>query len=462
MLLVVVLLVVAGGVVAVRWWHPGGRDDAHGGAGKASVPQEAPMGTPKDRLIGFPLDRQPVPTWQVPVADLGLPRVGDFFAGIGEKAFFVTLSDDENGWVYGLNTRTGKLLFPPVELPGYYFGDCSTNGPSVAVCVTATCKEGPAYDFCRGRERVFVIDLERGKVTFTGEPQVQAVGSLESYHPGRPTLLRIGNHLVATLKGKGVYGVGSQGEPTWFVPGSGDVYQVNADDPDDIAPLTVAVQSSEPENGQPLRVFSVDGRDLTPKPQSGFEPVRAQPYVGGFAVQFDKDPAHRWVGLFDADGKQVAKLDGAIEAEDNVAMPTVLANGLQIYTAAGKFVVGLSTPLADGYRMIGTKLYTFTVPDHWQSWDLFTGEPGPVCDMDLRGVPYVGSDGATIIWRHHESSSYDAYEAVDPATCQTRWTMPVDTGPSSYVELQKAGTSLLQITNSHHPGGAIAGLRAPD
>ncbi|WP_165640036.1 hypothetical protein, partial [Mycobacteroides abscessus] len=66
---------------------------------------------------------------------------------------------------------------------------------------------------------------------------------------------------------------------------------------------------------------------------------------------------------------------------------------------------------------------------------------------------YVGSDGITIIWR---DISNQEFIAVDPATCQTLWKAPVKTGEDSYQVLQKAGTSLLRLTEH-----TIAGLRPP-
>lgn len=457
------VMVVAAGVAAVHWWP-------RGGDGAASRTEDAPIGTPKDRLIRFALNRQPVPAWRVTDTDLGLPagsEIGHLFAGVGDKAYFVSLLDD-GGRVYGLDTTTGKPLYPAIELPGWYGGTCSANGPAVAVCVTHSCRAGITY--CQGRERVWVIDLERGAVTFTGEPKAQEKDSLDEYHPGRPILTALGpsqgvTWLVGAVKGKGVYGVGPQGEPTWFLPGSGDLVRVANNDPivDDIAPLTLGIQSPDAASGHDLRVFSVDGRDLTPTPAPGLRVADAQVYVGGFAVEFDKDSVHQGVGLYDGEGRQLAMLTDAYQTLANAAMPLVVQNkpdqnlgttGLQVYTAAGKPQVQLSASMFDTFRMIGTKLYAGEPPGPWRSWDLFTGNEGPACAIDLRS--YVGSDGTTIIWRNHIAGSVDEFVAVDPPTCHTLWKLPVDTGSQSSSVLQKTGTSLLQLT-----GDAIVGLRAP-
>lgn len=462
-----VVVVVAGGVAAVHWWPRGN----HAPTSKA---QEAPIGTPKDRLIGFALDRQPVPAWQVSVTDLGLtPQtgVGDLFASVGSKAYFQSLrGDDEKqptGLVYGLDVKSGKALFPTVELPGWDSGSCSTNGPSVAICVTDKCREGMAY--CLGPELVWVIDLEHGVVTYTGEAKVQARSSVESFHPGRPVLKALGpslgaTWLVAAVQGKGVYGVGSHGEPTWFLPGSGVLNGVFDPKVDDIAPLTVGLQGPDSESGHDLRVFSFDGRDLTPKAPDGQRIAEAQAYVGGFSVEFDKGPFHQGVGLYDSDGRQVAMLTDGYQTSASVAMPIVVPkgseknppdSGQQVYTAAGKLQVQIGASLFDSFRMIGTKVYGGEPPNAWRSWDLLTGRQGPACNVDLK-FGYVGSDGATIIWRDPKHVTDAVFAAVDPATCQTSWEMPVNTGPNSSQLLQKAGTGLLQLT-----GDTIVGLRAP-
>ncbi|AYM41036.1 hypothetical protein [Mycobacteroides chelonae] len=464
----VVVALVAGGVAVVHWWP-------RSSPGVPSNPQEAPVGTPKDRLIGFALDRQPVPAWQVSVTDLGFTpetRVGDLFAAVEDRAYFATLRSDPDetvtGLVYGLDTKTGKPLFPTIEMPGWSGVTCSTNGPSVAVCVTDSCPD--SIISCTGQhEQLWVIDLEQGKVTYTGDPKVQGAGSLESRsHRGRPVLVPIGpsrgaTWLVAEAEGKGVYGVGSQGEPTWFLPGGGDLTRVEINDPrvDDIAPLTVGIQKSGSGNDDDLRVFSVDGRDLTPTPSQGQRMREVRVYVGGFAVEFE-GPHHRSVGLYDSDGEQVAMLTGAYEAMANPVMPIIVQNrpeknydtgGLQVYTVTGKPQVNVPASILDHFRIIGTKLYAGQPPGPWRWWDLFTGQEGPACDIQLDNGEYVGSDGTTIIW---QDLSNQEFIAVDPATCQTLWKVPVKAGDDRFQVLQKAGTSLLRLTEH-----TIAGLRPP-
>ncbi|QLL06005.1 hypothetical protein [Mycobacterium vicinigordonae] len=454
-----IVVVVVTAVGAVLWWRMGGHGGGSGN-GVGAAPKEAPIGTPKDRLIGFPLDRQPVVGWQLTAGQIGLPAgvpVGDLFAAVGDKAFFIAHNcqaercTDPRGWVYGIDTRTGVLAFPLIPLDGFYgqTEDCALNGPSAAVCLNPDCE---GLYFCAGRERVWVIDLERGAVKFSGPPQVHTHNS-----PGEPRLRAIGSwhgqtRLVAVTKGKGVYGVGERGELTWFVPGSGVVYESDHSQTLDMAPLTLGMQAADPLTGQGFRVFSVDGVDLTPTPPRGLNLSYAEVYNGGFAYEFRTQKDYNaGVALYDADGHQVALLPDASRPQPNPVMPSVLAGGgLQIYTAAGKLQTRLPSS-GEHYQTIGTKLYLGGI-DRWQQWDLLTGQPGPTCDMDF-GVAYAGSDGATILTYVSGEQNHGATRAIDAANCQTRWEIPSFGG---FPSLAKAGSALLQTTRD-----SIVGLRAP-
>ncbi|MFA4080853.1 hypothetical protein ONA92_03985 [Mycobacteroides salmoniphilum] len=460
-LVLVVIVVMAGAVVGLRWW--GLR-----GAGGHPTVGEASIGTPKDRLIGFALDRQPVPAWQVSQADIGLPpqvRVGEMFAALGDTAYFVAGTGcaencvDPKGWVYGLDFKTGKKVLGPIELKGFWGGnDCYSNGLSVAVCVTPKCDVIGCDDKVT-KELAWVIDLDRGEITFTGEPGVH-VESPD--HPELPSLRVIGSsggetRLVGVLKGKGVYGVGSHLEPTWFLPGSGNV-PLASTRVSDAAPVTLGTQMSESSIGQGLRVFSADGKDLTPPPREGLNvDSNAQIYPGGFAVEYRKGARLGGVSLFNTEGKELAHLSEARFLKASDAMPIVQSGGhTEVYTPAGKPL--MPTIAGDRYRAIGTTLYVNVGADgkpdaqRWESVDLLTGQRGPGCSLDLN-LDYVGSDGSTLVW--HDINN-KAYTAVDSATCRTQWMIQDNSGTPAYTTLVKAGTGLLQET-----ADTITGLRAP-
>ena len=179
-LVVVVVLVGAG-----LWVWRSGLTGGHR-TGAAAQPWTPPIGTPKDLLVSFSLDRQPVAGWQIGPTDVGLPDyapLGDLFASSGDKAYFLSESvppcpgscKPQEAWVYGIDTKTGARLFNPVPLPGYqYRVTCFGNGPGVAVCL-------------RGLAPLtaWVIDLERGALTFTGPTDVAS-----SAFPANPTRRR--------------------------------------------------------------------------------------------------------------------------------------------------------------------------------------------------------------------------------------------------------------------------------
>ncbi|WP_134082810.1 hypothetical protein [Mycobacteroides salmoniphilum] len=449
-------------MVALRWWIMRGAQDTAGGQQPAV---EAPIGTPKGRLIGFALDRQPVPAWQLSQADIGLPpqvRVGNMFAALGDTAYFVAgtgcagdVCVGPKGWVYGLDIRTGKKVLGPIELNDFWGSssdDCYSNGPSVAVCVTPECD----VIGCDGlKELAWVIDLNRGEITYTGPPGVHAGASA---HPELPYLRMIGSsggetRLVGAVEGKGVYGVGSRLEPTWFLPGSGDVPQADSGVVNDAAPVTLAVQMPDRSIGQGLRVFSADGKDLTPTPPEGLEVgSNVQIYPGGFAVEYQKDARLGGVSLFDTEGNEVVHLPEARFLKPSSAMP-IMQSGEQtlVYSAAGKQQI--SAIAGDSYRSIGTTLYANVGPRRWQSMDLLTGQRGPVCTLDL-DLDYVGSDGSTLVWHDMDNK---VYTAVDPATCRTRWEIQDHWVTAAQTRLTKASTGLVQVTTD-----VITGLRAPD
>ncbi|OBA78580.1 hypothetical protein A9W99_23175 [Mycobacterium sp. 1164966.3] len=465
------MLTLTAGVVVAVWtrpWseHRGGRahdaDTAH--------PAALPTGTPKELLVPFPLSRRPVPGWHVNAREIGLPprvATGSLFATSGEKAYFVTTHCDDDacsrpmGWVYGLDTRTGGRLFAPVAMTGFYGGqsDCYGNGPSVAVCVTG--------GFYKDRPQLaWVIDLARGAVTFTGPTQLYPQG-----HAGHePAIAEVGNHqgqtrVVAAIRDKGIYGVGSHAELTWFLPGAGLAVTPNHLQIDDIPPMTLALQSRGSDRTGPMyRVFSaVDGKDLTPNPPAGMTIDKAAVYNGGFAYNYQQG-ASQGVVFYDTLGKEVARQEvGFASPMSNSALPIFVANptsnpAFLVFTAAGKLLARIpSQSMSSEFRTIGTKLYVKTgltgADESWQQWDLLTGNPGPNCKMQL-GVSYVASDGNVIVY--HDLTRY---VAIDSSTCQTLWEIPSEREAPDHMVIWKVGNGLLGGGTAN---GDIVSLRPPD
>lgn len=461
----VMVLALTAGVVAAVWWRPW--EAEHGTDTARAV--EPLIGTPTDLLVSFPLNRQPVPGWHVSAAEIGLPphvNVGNLFASSGDKAYFVTSHCDDPcrnpmGWVYGLDAHSGARLFPPVPMTGFYGNnsDCYNNGPSVAVCVT----EGYAAE---RPQLVWVIDLDHGAVGFTGPTDLYP----EQHVGPQPTIRAVGNHfgearIVAAVKEKGVYGIGSHAELTWFVPGRGELSMPSYLRVADIPPLTIAMQtrSRSDQSGPKARVFSVvDGKELTPKSVAGITVGNAAVYNGGFAYQYQEGAAQGLL-FYDTQGRQIEKKQiGYAYPLDNPAMLIVTVDPTTqpqwvVYNAAGNLLARIpGKQIATEFQTIGTKLYVKRgqtgADESWQQWDLVTGTSGSVCNLNL-GVDYVASDGKVIISRGTGGQDL----AIDASTCQTRWSTPPEP-PESRVVIWKVGTGLIQRT---YVSDSIMSLRPP-
>lgn len=418
--------------------------------------------------MSFPLDRQPVPGWELSAADLGLPpgvHLGDLFASNGDKAYFITgekCNKDcatPTGWLYGLDTGTGTRLFPPLPLSGYYFGTgkCVGNGPAVAVCTTHTIKGAEE----RFPPTAWVIDLDRGTVTASGPNNLDPVNG-----DGEQGAIDVvggnlgGTYAVVTVRDKGVYGIGPRAERTWFIPGSGQLRNPDHLSGSDIAPLRLAVQSpggNPPSSDGRYRVFSVvDGKDLTPAGPAGAELEQAVVYSGGFAYQFQQRGSAGTL-IYDTTGREVGRQEPERSfPQQNAAMLTIMVGAkFQIYTAAGKPVVEIPARDTIGeFQTIGTKVYVKTPNtrgrgESWQSWDLLNGQPGPTCTMQL-GVSYVGSDGSVVLSENSFGST--EFVAIDTKNCRTLWEM------TGHIRLFKVGKGLVEVDNDHD---TVLSLRPP-
>lgn len=442
-------------VVGVTWWVWGSQPGDGHGRGSAAERSAPPIGTPRDLLIDFPLQHPLTPAWQSKAVDLGLPAdapLGDLFASTGDKAYFLSQFVDlhcsrrcrpQAGWVYGVNTRTGSRLFDPLPLPKYQFAvTCFGNGPTGAVCL----KADPPLT-------AWVIDLDQGKVTFTGPTDVAY-----SAYPGQPEAHPVGtsvgqSRLVTTVRGQGVYGMGPHAERTWFVPGNGFVSPGGNEVADDIPAPTIAVSPGGGNDAD--RVFSViDGTDLTPRPPAGAALSRAVVYNGGFAYAY-QNSATRATGVlfFDTGGTLITDRSfgtSFVKLLNNPAMPIVSVDGVfQVYTADGKQLSQFAAPeVAPDLRTIGTKLYVNVgqpSQKRWQQFDLPTGQPGSTCTgWQLKGTgpsgggTYVASDGAAVLTETEELSG--RFEVTDVNTCQVLWQTPDGTK----LAMWKVGTGLLQ------------------
>jgi hypothetical protein len=445
---IVVVALAVGGVLVWRFQH--------GGSQRA----EAVIGTPKNMLVSFSLQHPPVPGWRVTATDIGLPAgasIGGLIFSNGDKAYFQ--ADDcaggdcrhpVTGFVYGLNIRTGARLFNPVAMLGVSLAnECHGNGPSMAVCLASD---------ANNKSQAWVIDLDSGKVAYTGPTELPLVGIHEiGEHYGATRIVdRIESTVSRVGPRTGVYGVGPHAERTWFVPGDGTIGLPSYLAVNDLPSLTVASQGGD--YGQRDRVFSVvDGKDLTPAAPAGASLDHATVYNGGFAYQFTQG-ANAGVLMYDNSGRLESVLQPErIHLMNNVAMPTVLrGNTWQVYTALGDLVLEIpATDVVATFKTIGTTLLVQKGNDvhhleeyPWQQWDLLTGKPaGPDCKVDLGS--YVGSDGHVVITQDEDLQLV----AVDLTTCQTAWKLP------KLTNIWKVGTGLIE---SDTKANSLTSLHAPN
>lgn len=206
---VVVVAVAAGlAVPKMREHHNATGPSTTKTTGVPTVSRPAPEDEPNE-LVAVPLDRAPVPGWQVTATSLGLPADtsigGRPFATRGYFAYFLadcTENCAAKTWLFGIDTHSGESLFTPVELPdfpGSRFGTCMRNGPATAVCV-------PYQQDRDGKATVAVVDLDRGEVTYTGDAEFGGVFN------GVVATAAVGGHpiwLAASVPGEGCTASGS-------------------------------------------------------------------------------------------------------------------------------------------------------------------------------------------------------------------------------------------------------------
>ncbi|WP_156448300.1 hypothetical protein [Mycobacterium sp. NAZ190054] len=371
------------------------------------------------------------------VAELGLPpgTVVRLVDNIGSRGIFLGITD-EGWWLLGLDVTSGELLFGPVRLGPA--GDatafnCFVNGPPLVLCVRQA--PDPAAP-----STAWVVDTDSGAKVFDGPTDVQ-VAAVE----GRPRLEQIGDHAIATVTGKGIYGVGSRAELTWFVPGNGIMpTQFTTEDRDTPASTLVVQKGGDLADV----VFSaVDGRVVEPELPEGVRLWRAMVYPGGFGYEYTDVAGQDRVAFFDEAGNMLSALDvdGAFEAR-SIDVPTVSTESNKlVVTLEGRRLLELppTVPYLD-VRLTGSRFLVAADADHevWQQFDLRTGEAGTTCEDERLKFYYIGSDGEVAVTGGEEGVA----QGIDLATCETLWTIP-GSGPGEAKEVWKVDTALIQRTD---------------
>lgn len=451
-----IVVVVAVAVAAVVLLFPRDGGDAE--------QQAVPIGVPGQVLLPS-LREQPVVGWRVDLAAL-LPDVQGAslsarVAGhIETRGYFKILAVGdtdslERQWVVGIDLATGTPLFAPVELGANSGTNCYVNGPQRLVCTSSFGNGDPPL--------AWVIDSVTGAVIYTGPTDLKSgISDSDGFK-----LTQIGDYVVAAKKRVGWYGVGDQGQTTWFVAGLGDeaVDRVQADQfPGD----RVANIAATPGTDNSWTVFSsVDGSQLISNHGAGW----LSPLVGGgFVVMDRQSPAG--FQFYDARGARVGEwrpqegtsAELAVGA-DQLAVVTLSdlggSSAKQVtLTGDGRVMAETnSQSLGYGIRIIGDYMFaagadTETDPDTvWNKFDLKTGNPVSSCAaLPLARNDFVGSDGTVVLGRQSKPGHPldGILRAVDSNTCQTLWQIP---NPPEMITI---GTTLVQT-----PRGEISSLVPP-
>lgn len=413
-----VVIVVVGAIV---WWFSAG-----------SEAWARHRWTPPEQTFLSPMHTSPVPGWKTDIATLGLPPGSTITAGDDasgpivrtgtSRAYLIASSPGPTPqwWLTGVDAVDGRRLFPPVALnvtdkaPG-----CFVNGPSV-VCI--------ADDYYRAT--AWVIDQHTGELTFTGPTDVRLI-------TGKLKAAQVGDYLVAATEKQGIYGVGSQAQTTWFVPGIG-VVGSHGDD--------IAFQGTSRE-GRPTMFSLQDGKVLAPEFPTNIDSRGATFFEGGFAEQFTEKPGRDFVQFFDTEGRLTTnkRFEGALGGITGNLIGIGDSGDYGVYTLQGVKLLDL-----DGghLQLIGTTLWVSETDKVTQStvyrpYDMRTGNKGEPCEFNL-GTGYLGSDGTVAVRAPVNPKSDLLADAWDLSTCERVWSIP-RSGPLGRVT--RLGDTLVRLSD---------------
>lgn len=418
------------------------------------LPTAAELGLPQQSLFAMPMRRQPVPGWRIGAAALGLdPNAHirySLIRNVGDRATFLAMTTQD--WsVIGIDVASGKRLFDPVRLgrhesaEGMLASSCFANGPKMVVCL----RGGAESDV---PTHAWVINTDTGELLYDGPTDLNW-----SMPKADPAVQQVGDYLVASIDGQGVYGVGSHAELTWHVPGTGLVSFPDDDDLDVPAPA-LAVQSRLHE---PDVVFSLaDGTVLTPTIPPGEEVRSAAVYSGGFAYQRERDYKDTGVTFFDDAGREQGQVDGAAQLlSGSEVIPIAQTDaGDRVLTVTGKPLLELPrSTLMPSTRLAGATLLVSTDADQrmWQQFDLRNGEEGRTCDNEALSYSYVGSSGDVVVTGGGRNSQALA-QGIDLTTCEILWAIPGSTSDEAK-DIWRVNTTLVLRVNNE-----LSSLVPPD
>ncbi|AKS36075.1 hypothetical protein AFA91_04585 [Mycolicibacterium goodii] len=441
--LVVIVALAAGGI----WWNSSGSE----------MWARAQWQPPPTAYLSSPMDQTPVPGWRTSVSDLGVPPAvpgGEtariavsnkqngthaFIDTLDNRGFFLARSSEPGGtswWLTGLDATDGHTLFPAVQLnTGDKAPECFLNGPDAMVCLVDDGSAATAW----------VVDLRTGGVTYTGPTPLRLSST-------GLRARRTGDYLLAVADKEGIYGVGPQAEPTWFIPGLGTVFGPSRD---------IAAQGTN--DSQNYVFFSLtDGREFTPEIPDGtfIDGVRFDD--DGFAalVVADDEFNTSTMESFDLTGKKIGTLgrDGYPVAAGLYIDAS--ASDWRVVTAEGSRLLSVEGHIPYDTLLIGSTLYinesnNAQMP-YWQPYDLNSGDKGKACEIDL-GRKYLGTDGTTAVTAVTNPQVDLIAKAFDLKTCEMVWSLPKEA--NSLGRIWRIGDTLVQLSDD---GTELNSLTAPN
>lgn len=394
----------------------------------------------------------PVTGWRTSVLDLGVPpppaqdavptiaasnvtgAPKPLIGKLGDRAYFFAVSHggpDPQWWLVGIDTSSGRGLFDALSLnTGNRPPDCLLNGPDQILCI---------YD--TPRNTALVVDSGTGDVLYRGPTDVETASVTLN-------LERLGPYAVATTPDRGIYGIGSRAETTWFIPGSGMPGEPSSHRPGPNEPVLSWQPDANPKVWH-ATVFSVtDGTVVSPEIEAGAKIDAPAMYPGGFAANIEQaDGEDLGVGFFDHHGRRISQVEGRVRGGGSLlGLASVVfddSDTVTLFSPAG----GRLLTLPDrGMARVGRTLLllesgTQTFPE-WRQYDLKTGEKGPVCDFRMQN--YIGTDGSTLVFQVTNPKAGLLARGRDMATCRELWTLPAQ--PDSLQRIWRVNTNLIQLS----------------
>lgn len=429
---------------------------------------------PPQLVLSTSMRRQPIPGWRTSLADLGLPESSNFgtsddhlpsstplIGSVGSNGYFLASSPTSPGrqqWLLGVDSHTGKQLFPPVPInAGSLFPNCFVNGPEFVLCLADDVREG------KTESTAWVIDTHTGELVFNGPTELHTT-------PGSGVNVeQVGAYAVASIRGEGIYGVGPRAETTWFIPHADSVTTKITRSAADTAPPTLATAQDSTSGSDDMVVFSlVDGTVMTLQLEDEKKPETAVVYPGGFAIQAVAPAGSRAADtllFYDHEGNRIGETDisGSLSP---FSMVLPIVESLPVSTVFGANGAGLiqlpDRELTQNAVFVGHRLFA---PESnwegpvkvrkWRQFDLTTGEEQNACRSNMSG--YLANDSSVGVF---ETNRFDVTGAttfaMDLTTCEKLWTMPVN--PDSFHRLWRINDTLVELSDD---GKELHSLVAP-